>query len=457
MSRKIKELREKRAEVVAQMQEIASNAAKEDRDLTNDELQKSQQLREESKNIRHQYEELEAIDAEQRELSTFKEASDRVEQDMVRMRGQDNVITRADGDLAFRAWTLAQSDQDVPSEMREAAEKCGVPLGSNKLGGGKLMWRAKPMSRREAQDIADGMQYRATTAQTITTTGGGYTFTSSLMEMVEVQLVRFGGMRQVANVMRSDSGETMLFPTIDDSVNTGAVLGINTAASVDSLVFGQTSITPFKYTSNIVKVPMELAQDTAVNLPALVGELLGIRIARITNTHFTVGSTAGTQPVGAITRAPGTVTATTANSRRPTYALLKQLEHGVDPAYRPNASFMMSDEVLSQVEQLVDSDGNPIFRPSNNIGQADLLFRYPTIINQAMATSTGTAAKIVGFGDFSKYVIRDIRDRVDLTLVERYAELAQVGYLMFSRHGGEAIFATTGSSKKPIQCMVQST
>ncbi|MBL4702094.1 MAG: phage major capsid protein, partial [Phycisphaeraceae bacterium] len=57
------------------------------------------------------------------------------------------------------------------------------------------------------------------------------------------------------------------------------------------------------------------------------------------------------------------------------------------------------------------------------------------------------SAKSILFGDFSKYLIRDVLGFQILRLEERYAEFLQIGFLGFPRHDGALIDAGT----KPIQ------
>jgi HK97 family phage major capsid protein len=44
-----------------------------------------------------------------------------------------------------------------------------------------------------------------------------------------------------------------------------------------------------------------------------------------------------------------------------TYDDLVELEHSVDPAYRKNARFMMSDTALKTVKKLKDGIGRPLW------------------------------------------------------------------------------------------------
>ena len=67
------------------------------------------------------------------------------------------------------------------------------------------------------------------------------------------------------------------------------------------------------------------------------------------------------------------------------------------------------------------------------------------------AATTGLVSVV--FGDFSYYIVRDVMDITVLRLVERYAELAQVGYLAFSRHDGRGVAgeSTFGPLKRLTQ------
>jgi hypothetical protein len=65
-------------------------------------------------------------------------------------------------------------------------------------------------------------------------------------------------------------------------------------------------------------------------------------------------------------------------------------------------------------------------------GQPDTILGYPYVINQSMATP-GSGVKSMLFGDFSKYIIRDVREVTLLRLDERFAELPPGGFLAFSR------------------------
>jgi len=288
-------------------------------------------------------------------------------------------------------------------------------------------------------------------AQTTTTTGGGYTIPTGFVNQLEMSMKQFGGMRQpgVATILNTDSGNDLPFPTVDDTAQVGALLSENTQVSAQDVTFGQIVFKAYKYSSKLVLVPIELLQDSAFSFDTILGRIFGERLGRITNTHFTTGDNAS-KPQGYVTAA-GTVAA--ANAGSIVAADLIDLFHGVDPAYRqgPNVRFMLNDSTLKAVRKLVDNSGgagvgNFLWMAGLQAGIPDTILGKPYTINQDMA-SIATGQKTVGFGDFSKYYIRNITDVTVLRLTERYADYHQVGFLAFMRQDGRTLDAGTDPIK----------
>ena len=128
------------------------------------------------------------------------------------------------------------------------------------------------------------------------------------------------------------------------------------------------------------------------------------------------------------------------------YEDLVDLEHSVDPAYRAEAEFMFHDDTLKVLKKLKDADGRPLWLPGVAVREPDTILGYNYVINQDMPIMAANAKSIL-FGDFSKYMIRDVMDLMLLRLVERYADFAQVGFIAFSRHDGDLLDAGTNPIK----------
>lgn len=347
---------------------------------------------------------------------------------------------RNDFDMAIRGWFLAGSDKPVLETHRAAAERIGIDLNRK-----VLTLNLSNRAPKTLEDVRD-LEQRA---QTITTTGGGYTIPDEMMRSLEKALLWFGGMRQVATIIRTESGADLPIPTANDTAQTGAILDINTQVANQDVTFGQLVLKAFKYSSKQVLVPVELMQDNAVNVPQMLGEMLGERIGRIQNTHFTTGA-GTTLPFGIVTQSVLGPTGSAGGGI--TYANLVDLEHSVDVAYRrQGAAFMMNDLKVAVLKKIVDSAGRPIWLPNDASGMATgapaTLLGYPVFINNDMSTAVTTGTRAIIFGALQKYLIREAVGVTLLRLDERYADFHQVAFLAFARADGNLLNAGTNPVK----------
>jgi len=452
----IKELIEKRQRLHDENGALLAKAAKDGRDVLTDEEEsewksRDQAIEQLSKNIemRVRQDAIEKRLAEVEERKTTPSpAPDNGDRPTVRGRLSRG---RADFEMALRGWFIAGSDKPLLPEHREAAERIGMNLNNRML--------TLNLSRRPPRSMAEFREWEIEQrAQTVTTTGGGYTIPDEMMLALEKALLWFGGMRQAATIIRTDTGADLPIPTANDTSNVGAILDINTQVSNQDVAFGQLVMKAWKYSSKQVLVPVELMQDSAVNLPQMLGEMLGERIGRIQNTHFTTGA-GTTLPFGIVVQATQGAAPTGTVAGGFTYAHLVTLEHSVDIAYRrQGAAWMMNDVVVARLKSLLDTTGRPIWQPyaesgmnsftaGGGPGAPGTLLGYPVIINNDMSTATTTGTRAILFGALQKYIIRDVLGVTLLRLDERYADYHQVAFLAFSRADGNLLNAGTNPVK----------
>ena len=349
---------------------------------------------------------------------------------------------KGDFSMALRGWLLAGSDKPVLEAHRDAAARVGIDLNQRILN--------LNLSARPPKHLGELREWEnEQRAQTVTTTGGGYAIPDEMMRSFEKALLWYGGMRQAATVIRTESGADLPIPTANDTAQTGAILDINTQVSNQDVTFGQLVLKAFKYSSKQVLVPVELMQDNAVNLPAQLGEMLGERIGRIQNTHFTTGA-GTTLPFGITVQSVLGPTGSAGGGI--TYANLVDLEHSVDVAYRrQGAAFMMNDLKVAVLKKIVDGSQRPIWLPADASGMATgapaTLLGYPVFINNDMSTAVTTGTKAIIFGALQKYLIRDVVGVTLLRLDERYADFHQVAFLAFARADGNLLNAGTNPVK----------
>jgi len=263
--------------------------------------------------------------------------------------------------------------------------------------------------------------------------GGAYIVPESFYnKVVDVQKA-FGGMRASgATILTTSGGNDIPVPKGDDTANTGEIVTDGGYTTTADPTFTQMILKAYMYSSKIVRVAIALLQDEAVNLEALLATWLGMRIARITNTHFTTGNDSD-QPDGVMNSAADSSVVTASNTAI-TYGELVQLQHALDPAYQAGGRYMFNNGTLSVIKQMKTStEGIPLWLPGVAAREPDTILGKPYTVNQDMP-NYASGQKAIIFGDFSNYFIRDVRGASLLRLVERYAEYLQVGFLMYSRH-----------------------
>lgn len=295
---------------------------------------------------------------------------------------------------------------------------------------------------RGGDQALSASEWSAIRATMSTTTGseGGYAVQKDVAKTIVDALKAFGGMRSVATVITTETGNPIDYPTSDGTSEEGEILAENAASTNADPTFGVVPLVTYRYSSKDVAVPIELLMDSAVDIEAFVNDRLVKRIGRITNKHFTIG-TGTNQPRGAVTAAGSGKVGTTGQTLTVIYDDLVDLQHSVNRAYRElGAAFMMADSSVKVIRKIKDSSGRPIFVPGydqgNPGGSPDTLLGSPLIINDDVPAMAADAKSII-FGNFAPYVIRDVMQMSLFRMTDSaYAKKGQVGFLMLSRHAG---------------------
>lgn len=295
----------------------------------------------------------------------------------------------------------------------------------------------------------DLRRWTETRAQSVGTNSAGGFLTNSIMAgQIEAARRKFGGMLELSTVFPTSTGSALLVPTVDDTGNSGAILAENASISETAVTWAQVSIPAYMYTSGLILVSYQLLQDSEFPLDEHLAEIMGTRLGRAQNAHWTTG-TGSSQPSGVVTGAAAGVAGATGSTTTITYAKLVDLVHSVDPAWRVNARFMCADSTVGILRQIVDGQSRPLWEPAVQAGAPDMLFGYPLVVNNSVAAMSASAKSIL-FGDFSRYAIRDVRGVTIARLTERYADSLQVGFYAYQRSGG-ALLAANSTTYNPVK------
>jgi HK97 family phage major capsid protein len=340
-----------------------------------------------------------------------------------------------------------QSDEEARNHALKVWGRYNTDNYTEEAGDAEACQRAgiNPRAKAMRFDLHNNGEMRAQSVGT--GSEGGFTSPQGFVPELEAALLHFGGVRECSRVIRTDTGNQLDWPAYDDTANSGALLGENTQEGEQDVTFTNVNLDAYKYSSDIVRVSVELMQDSAFNLESELARILGTRLGRITNTAYTTG-TGSSQPNGVVTASAAGVTAAATGAITADEVI--DLVHSLDIAYRGNGKFMAKDSTLQAIRKLKDGDNRYLWGDGSLNGmQADTLLGYPVVTNNDMA-ALGASAKSVLFGDFSKYIIRDVRDITVVRMDERYADYLQVGFVAFLRTdsdlvdgGGNAIVRIT--------------
>lgn len=285
-----------------------------------------------------------------------------------------------------------------------------------------------------------GIPIKLAAQQSTSDGSGGYTIPQGFQAELEKAMKAFGGMYDVSRILRTSSGNPLDWPTVNDTANRAYQLSEagNAETSAVKWTDATTPFAAYKWTSGLLRLSSELIQDSAFNMPQVTLELLSERMARGINYGATLG-TGSSQPQGVTVGASYGISIATGGT--PTYDNWVDLEHKVDPAYRNGARFMFHDNTLKTIKKLKDSQNLPVWLLSMRDNEPSTVFGKPYTINQDMAFGATNSAKIALFGNFQKFIIRQVADMRIVRLNERFADTDEVGFVVFFRWDSKVLNA----------------
>ena len=401
----IQQAYDSRAAIVTKMQEITQAAAKEGRAMSQEEVSK-----------------WEKMEADEAALTRTINATEKTE----RFAAEQAAKHFEQRDAAGGVWTSTSTKQNDKGKEEQYRDAYTQYL---KRGIGSLDTEQRSL-----------LQTRGTSTQVVGTDSlGGYLVPDTWQPEIERAMLDYSGIMQAARIIRTAGGNTLYWPTEDDTTTLAVKTAEAAAVTVADLTFAEKRLDAYKYTS-MIKVSEELLQDSAYDIQAEITNAFGPRFGRILNQEATLGDGTG-DPNGVVTAA--TLGKTTASATAITLLEVLDLKHSIDPAYRngPNFGFMFNDAVLLALKKLVDTTGRQLWTPSFRENQPDTIDSTRYWINQSMDSTINTASKIMLCGDFSKYIIRIAKDMSVTRLNELYAENGLVGFRGVMRFDGELINA----------------
>lgn len=360
---------------------------------------------------------------------------------------------------AIVGWFAEQSGEGATDDEVEAARACRLNLRARTL--------TIPVSRtsdhRRLQEVRRsvfGSEREAALREVElrnlsagSNVAGGYIAAPpEMIRRLEMAMLDFGGIYELAEVIRTANANPIGWPSANDTSNSGEWLGeaddaTATSDSVDP-TFKKTQWFAHKVSSKPIRVSFELLRDSVFDLPGIIGAMLGERIGRAKAAAFATGSGAGKPRGLTLDTALGK---TAAGAAAITTDELIDLVHSVDPAYRKQGcAWLMKDSTVQLVRKLKDSTNQYLWQPGMQSGAPNVLYGFPVYTSQDMPAAT-TGLKSVVFGQLSAYKVREVGAIRLRRFDELYGETDETGFIAFHEADGGLLDAGGNPVKHLIQ------
>lgn len=251
---------------------------------------------------------------------------------------------------------------------------------------------------------------------------------NSVRQMLAKQVV----MRSLANVLTMTADRKIVLAA---SYGAAQWIGENGAYPKVDDTFDTVTIGSHKL-GKIIQVSEELLHDSEFDVTGLIATSFARSFAEAEENAFINGD-GDDKPTGVLTSAQ--VGITTAAATAITADELLDLFYSLKPGYRQNATFLMSNGAEKAIRKLKNATtGDYLWQPGLTAGQPNTLLGRPVVVSDYMP-DIAAGAKVIAFGDFSQYTIKDTLGMQMQVLDQLYAENGQVGFKGNERTDGKLI------------------
>jgi len=368
-----------------------------------------------------------------------------------------------------------------PKNIRGGASQKSI----EQLESASRTWEAMTQEQRRLAMVEYRDQQAGTQSITYTEGNlGGYFVPAGFVYDIEKATKYYANLLDgsTIRIMETATGNVLPYPTSNDTNEAWTLLSETTqvvdngttpnypvqgaaapTANPGNVLAGSVSFGAYKGSTGLVRVSLELMQDSAFSLEGFLKEAFAVRLGRGYEYYLTLGS-GSNAPLGILPAiaASGATAVTAAGSFNNDaivgntgansigYQDLVNLIHSVDPTYRRGAKFMFSDQTLAHLKTRIDKFGRPLWVPAVKDDAPDTVCGYGYTINQSFP-QIAASATTVAFGMWSKFIARKVRDLSIARLDERFADYGEVAYVGFSRLDSRLIDAGT----HPLNILVQ--
>jgi HK97 family phage major capsid protein len=253
--------------------------------------------------------------------------------------------------------------------------------------------------------------------------GGSLTIPTGVAPSIYAYMTASVAMRRMnTTIITTDHGNPVLYPRVSAHGIGTQVINSNTAFSGTDAVLSTMTLNAWDY-GELVAVSNDILEDTGTDILEFIAKNVARAVGQYSATQYVTG-TGSSQAQGVMTAgcvgAAGTVATGGSLIIGPVGAELEKLidvQYSIADSYRLDgkASWLMRDATGARVRKIRDGAGGTagqfVWVPSPTVGaiggQPDTFLGSPVFFDPNVA-SMASDAKILAYGDFSAYYIRDV-------------------------------------------------
>lgn len=229
------------------------------------------------------------VDAKLAEARTLEAGDDRMKKIEEELRGArngapENASIGKDQNKRYKYETAEQRNERTYKEKRAFYD---FIFGDCNEESGKIMQRdftnglTRPVERRAENAVSNPL--------TAFTANASFLVPQGFQSELEIATKAYGNMLGDARVIDTASGNPMYWPTENDTANAAHVIGESVQVSEQDLALGHVLFGAWKYTADVVRVSLELEQDSFESIDNIVKDAFAVRWGRGLNRDFTTG------------------------------------------------------------------------------------------------------------------------------------------------------------------------
>jgi HK97 family phage major capsid protein len=277
----------------------------------------------------------------------------------------------------------------------------------------------------------------------------------------------YGNWYDLCRTVTTATGQELQWPVAYDTTSGSPQTGTwsnanwlaeNTENSEEEPNFTNVTLYADKLESGLSRVSVELMQDSSFSMEGLLSEIFGQRLGYTKDNGLILGN--GARITGLIPQLTAASTSSVASGNKVLAvganansansgdtdlnsigtADLSQLIQSVDPIYRasPSCAFLANQATFDKLRSQLDKYGRPLWTAGVSENAPDRIYGYQYRYSQNLSLIGAGNISMV-FGDFSKYVVRDVLGITMVRFNELFMQYYQIGFQSYLRTFGTCL------------------